>query len=301
MAKKLKGNGRKIRSARNRQDAADAHTASQVLDDSRYVLVLSDLHCGGSTALMPPEFRTIEGQIVAQSDIQKQIWSAWTRCCQEAFEIIGKDTVSLVLNGDLIEGIHHRTSQLVSLSAMDHMSMAIGCLDPIVSKCRRVYCSLGTECHSGHAEIAIGKYFNAVVDPDTGLHAWHRIDLLVRGVRTIFHHHMPTTSRDYLRHNALGIMLGNEQLVAVRGGETIPRVLGMAHRHLADAVISSYGVSFSTPSWQAATRFVGKVVPSAGFGRTDVGAVLLDFGGSRFRETGIPSYIPLTYKIGNTR
>lgn len=240
-------------------------------------IVLSDTHCGGSTALWPDKFESDNGQTILPSKLQYWILGKWNQFQADALKLVNGEPFVLIINGDVIEGFHHRSKQVIGKDENDHCRAFLMLIKPLAAKAAKVYMTEGTECHTRDYEHGIASELKAVPDSIRHQPCHDRIDIELNGIRCIFHHHMPTTSREHLRTNAIGMMLANEQLSAGRAGEKLPQVLGMAHRHLADAVSGSYGVAFSTPSWQIGTRFVSKVAPHASQSRIEVGGSVLDF------------------------
>lgn len=258
----------------------------------KYVLTVSDLHVGGTTALCPRNYTTLNDNLLGLSGLQEWLIDRWDAMVADALKHINGEPFLLVVNGDVIEGDHHRNIQIWSPDTNDHIEAARMLLAPLVAKSAMVAFVEGTECHTRGAEHILANDFGSktLEDSDRGKGAWARLDINISGHRCVWHHHMPTTSRQWLRHNAIGAMLANEQLSAARSQEPVPFVLGMAHRHQADEISSSHGMAFVTPCWQMLTRYGYKVVPQAADSRIVVGGMLLDFSGSS------PRMIPLNYK-----
>lgn len=253
----------------------------------RYAIVVSDLHCGGTTALLPPGFKTLEGQEIGQSLLQKWLWEQWLRLQSDAMAIVGDSPFVLIVNGDCIDGNHHHTKQIISPDENDHVQAFLKTIRPLATKADKVLMSEGTEVHTRNSEHSIADILGAMPDETTGKPCWGRIDIEIQKSRSVFFHHMPTTSRAWLRTNALGAMLANEQLEAARADETLPVVLGMAHRHTPDSIQCNYGTAFVTAPWQLTTRYGGRVVPSARF---IVGGAVVDYTESK------PRLHQLTYR-----
>lgn len=235
------------------------------------VLVVSDTHCGSTTALCPPDFETIEGHRVRLSEWQSWVWDQWRELTSEVKKCGRID--SLIINGDAIEGIHHRTVEVWSPDPADHVNAAHHCLQPLAELAERVYVVKGTSAHTGpSSEHGLALRLGAVACRPSAP-AFDRLDLDIGGVQCRFVHHMPTTGREWLKGNALGMELANHQLAEGRQGRPMPRVLGLAHRHVFGLYHDSAGLSFVTPSWQGPTRFTYKVAPAATW---EVGAMMLE-------------------------
>lgn len=249
----------------------------------RHLIVVSDLHCGSSVAILPPDFTNIEGNAVKQNAIQRWYWQAWLEMCDEWLPAVTRgEPFALVLNGDLIDGLHHHTKEVVSLEIGDHIGIAIQILKPLSARAAATFVVEGTDCHSQNAEHGIARELEAI-GPD-GLAvadkgksgAWRRLDLTIAGLRCIFQHHITTSGRTWTEATGLGTALMNERLEAAAAGEVPPSVLISAHRHRPGVYQTSSGLSAVTGAWQALTRYARKVVPSA---RCWPSAIHLEFDG----------------------
>jgi hypothetical protein len=132
-------------------------------------------------------------------------------------------------------------------------------LAPHAERARAVYVVVGTECHVGSHEHALGCELGAVRHPDTGSYAAHRWDIDVNGTLCTFAHHMPTTSRKYLEGGAMSIVLGNMQLNRARLGQAVPRVASYAHRHVPGFYTDGFAACVVSPCWQIKTSHGEKV------------------------------------------
>ena len=263
----------------------------KAIDKIRIILVMSDLHCGSTVALLPPRFETIEGQAVRQNKIQKWLWGCWTDATGPWFKsVIGDDPFALVINGDAIEGVHHGTTQVISPDPADHRVAAEQILAPVAELASAVFVVKGTEVHTLNSELQLGHNLGASRHPDTGLAAADRWIIDCAGVRCVFRHHIGTSARTYLEASQLSIHLGNEQIEAARVGHPVPRVLGCAHRHRYGLYDDAHGLCFVTPPWQALTRFGHKVVSAA---VTKPGMVVLDW--RKKKDGELPQVRPCIY------
>ena len=242
----------------------------------RTLVVLSDLHAGSVVALMPPTFVTANEQEVKQNALQAWYWKCWLKSLEWIDEVIGEDPAALLLNGDLIEGDHHRTTEIISRDIGDHIEIARLLLKPLAQRFQKTFITRGTECHTGNVEGALGKLIGAELNPETDKPVFDRLTLDICGVRLIARHHVSTTSRPWLEGNGLGMELAAEQLHAVRNGEPMPKVLCVAHRHVAGHYQGGEGLCLATPAWQGMTRHTFKVVPAA---RCKTGVYILDWRG----------------------
>lgn len=254
------------------------------------IFVVSDLHCGGSTGLMPPEFVTHTGNVVVANAFQKYLWQLWTDMEGWITEKANGRPYALVLNGDLIEGLHHRNKEIVSSEVVDHMDIARECIEKIFRP-TKTYVVKGTECHVNGYEEAIGRQLNPVRNPETNRVSFDRLDLNVNGCNMVFRHHINTTSRKWTEAGAYSVHLTDERAVAATHGLPVPQVVTCSHRHKFGHWLDGNGMLTVCPPWQVATRYAHKVVSNP---VVQPGIISYDFGG---KEKGdLPHFDYLLYQ-----
>jgi hypothetical protein len=274
----------------------------------RLLFVLSDIHAGSTVGLCPPNFKTTEENEIVLNGPQRFLYECWEHMKNQWLpSIVRNDEWALVLNGDMIEGTHHKTKQVISPDRRDHVNAAVALLQPLTNSgddedavaaridnpASQVFLTLGTECHTGNSEHDIARILRATPPPNAPKNrmAWDRLDITIAGTRCVFQHHIVTSVRTYLEASGLGIFLNQEQLEAAKNLEPLPRVLGCAHRHRYGEFRDASGLSFVTPPWELLTRYGHKCVPAA---RTRPGGVILDW---RNRPDGaIPEVHAITYR-----
>jgi len=229
----------------------------------RKLVLFGDPHFGSPRALMPPAFKTSEGQVVHQSPGQQWLWYQFRDFINWISAATADEPYGLVLMGDLIEGIHHGSAEVVSAQLEDHISMACDVLGPMADEAAQTFVLLGTESHTRNCENAIARAIGAKCCPVSG-GAWRDLNLTVNGTDCFFTHHAGTSSRVYLSASRLSIHLGNMQLERIRARHSfIPTVMVAGHCHRMDVYTDSRGLCMTTPSWQLLTRYGHKVVSTA--------------------------------------
>lgn len=248
-------------------------------------LVVSDLHAGSVVSPVPKGFETSEGVKVHPNRVQAWMNAQWAEMLKWASTL---KPFGLILNGDLIEGYHHRTTQVWSVEVSDHIRAAVQMLQPLCEYAQTVYVVEGTECHTGKSELGIGAMLGADIPPPGG---WgssaSRMLLDIHGDRVVVTHHMPTSKRPWTRASALGLELIDHVVNAADAGEKSPRVVCMGHRHTPGFYSDGDRLAVVTPAWQGLTRYGHKVVPAA---RLVVGAMLLDW--SHATKGQCPGVVP---------
>lgn len=254
----------------------------------RLVFVLSDIHCGSTLGLLPPGMTTAEdSHPMVQNAWQKWLWACWGRALRWQQKIAAGSPYALVLNGDLTEGIHHRSTQVVSGDPTDHVMIAKEVLKPLVEKARKFYIVKGTECHTHSAEVAIGEALHAEVNYETRKRAFDRLTLDACGVRCVFRHHIGTSIRMALEATQLSVILVEETAEAIKNSETPPRIVCAAHRHKFGFFLNGRSMCVVSAPWQGLTRHGHKIVSQA---KTQPGIYALDWRGIQDGELPILHY-----------
>lgn len=237
-------------------------------------LVVSDLHVLSTFAVLRPGFKTAEGNEIGLNRLQEWLWLQMQDLLAEVDTLAAGRKFCLILNGDLIDGNHHRTIEILACEEIEHAKAAIYTLEPLVERAGRIFITEGTESHTKGFEDFIGKSIGAEPDTTTGRHVFKELNITIHGSRGNVRHHMPTTSRVYLSASQLSIQLGNAQLAASRIGHQPPQWICAGHRHTPGIFTDGNAMFVVTPAWQGLTRYARKVVPD---GKITPGFVWLDW------------------------
>lgn len=224
------------------------------------LVVVSDLHCGSSVGLMPPDSENLAGNTIGFGSNLHQawLWECWQDAMEKVAGITKGDPYAVVVNGDATEGIHHRSPEVVASLIENHCTMAAEALKPLTSKAAVSFVVRGTECHTHNVETYLAKLIGA--KDGEARDKWH-ID--IHGCAVDATHHIGATSRVYLEASALSITLGNARLNSVRSGHPVAQVYLRAHRHCGGIYSDGSGMIAVTGGWQFLTRHGHKVVPDA--------------------------------------
>jgi hypothetical protein len=227
---------------------------------ARILLVVSDLHCGSEVGLMPPDTTVRTGNKISFGGNvhQEWLWACWTDLQAQFARIRGKDKYALLLNGDLTEGIHHKSIESLTQSIEDHANMAIEAVGGLAAKAHKTFVTLGTEVHTGLIEHYIAKKVGAEGKVAKAKWLFRMAGCLVDAT-----HHIGVTSRAYLEATSLSITMGNARLNSMRCGQEPARIYLRGHRHTGGWFSDGQGMIGVTGGWQFLTRYGRKVVPDA--------------------------------------
>lgn len=240
----------------------------------KHMVVVGDIHAGSTHAVMPPEYTTLEGNVIKANLVQRWLYNCWEHFSTWVDQEVGDDQYYLLIMGDVIEGIHHGTKEVVSTELHDHAGIALELLRPLSRRSAGTFIIEGTECHTGNIEHALAKSLGAKQNPETKQYAWHSFRATINGTPIHASHHIGTTTRPYLESSQLGPTLNTERLEASRAGQVSPELVFRAHRHKFGLFEDDSGAIVVSPCWQALTRFARKVVPAA---QVQCGGVLVSW------------------------
>src|SRR5262245_51985783 len=101
------------------------------------MVVVSDMHCASTLGLCPPQGHKLDdGGEYKPSDVQKKVWAIWEEFWNIWVPKVTKgEPWDLLVNGDAIDGDHHRTTTTISRNLHDQFRAATDCLAPIVKLC----------------------------------------------------------------------------------------------------------------------------------------------------------------------
>ena len=254
------------------------------------VVIAGDLHCGSTVGLCPPDGLELDdgGHYVA-SPAQLWLWERWEKAWSKVKRRTrGKNCrFHLVLNGDLIDGDHHRTSQIASVLTGIHFRCAMKSLEvPLSLKPYSVHVNRGTPSHvgrSGEVEEGIARALSqegwpVIKDPDTGQYSSYR--------RRLDMGRRAHTTRGYASLYSFDIWA--EQMLeaqrAMNSSDTPleafnerrpPDIAVRSHNHrYVDSGHDYRGLTrvIAAPAWQLATEFVHRIAAEA---LADIGLVMI--------------------------
>ena len=246
------------------------------------LLLASDTHCGSTIGLCPPEgVRLDDGQEVKPSKPQAWLWWCWEQVHKAAAETAkaAKGPLWTVLNGDLVDGDHHGTTQIMSRhpDAQHYIADRTFSLTKDL-KPARLFVVRGTEVHtgtSGSAEEGLAKMLGAERDPET--HLWSRWHLRIRvhGKLVDVQHHGKGLGRlPHTKENGANSLAWRVWQTHAERGLEPPALVVRSHLH---QWADSFGAHRQTralflPSFQLKTAYVHRVAADE---IADVGAAVV--------------------------
>jgi hypothetical protein len=237
-------------------------------------VLLSDTHSGSSTSLFPAlslwKFDLERNHTPTEN--QKRIYKHWLRCAAEAARLrVGKRMI-VVLDGDAIEGWHHRTLQVVTTRPEEQKKIHLYLMRQFLKRCgfdpaagdKLVYVK-GTEIHTGETEMEIAAELGAEYKI-----AHDFVEMEINGRLVWFAHQGPGSSDGPNAGDSARLWLKRIYWDMVHRRRRVPDLIVTGHFHRAvynnyvqmrdGAVQNLRGVVL--PSWQMKTRHVYAKAPA---------------------------------------
>ncbi len=263
-----------------------ATVRTSVADPARPVVlaVTSDHHCGSTVGLCPEEVQLDDGGKYVASKAQRWLWVNWNTYWDKVAAIRKEHDAKLiqVFNGDMTDGDHHGTTQILSGNPTAQASVVNEAMQrPRSMKPDAMFFVRGTEAHVGKSaafeeRIALGLQkdgHNVIGDPDTGTASWWHAKINVGGWRFDFAHHGRMGQRPWTKPNVVNLLAFQIWTEHGLRGEEPPHFAFRSHLHQWADTFNTYPTRLiQTPAWQLATAYVHKVAAES---IADVGGVIV--------------------------
>lgn len=259
------------------------------------VAVVSDIHAGGTTSLCPDEIRLDDGGFYGASKAQRWLFANyrdyWQRIAAKRDALDAE--LYVVINGDLVEGDHHRTTQILSGNPNAQAAAWTECASVFLDlKPDKIAVIRGTGAHAGvsacsEERIADGLRRDKrpiVSDPDTGSASWWHWRPEIQGVRLDFSHHGRMGRLPRTRGSQLVLYAWDITDEHVQSGHPIPHLAVRAHNHKkGDSGDAAPVRVVATGAWQLGTEHVHKVATDS---LADIGGavIVIDRGEYEFKH-----------------
>lgn len=257
----------------------------QKTEKLKNLVVVSDIHAGCRLALCPPSGSSLDdGGTYKPSKFQQKMWKYWDIFWDEFVpEATKGEPFGVVVNGDAIDGVHHRATTQISHNLEDQVELAFQILQPIVELAEgRFWVVRGTEAHvgpSGLYEEALAKRLGAIPNQE-GQFARYELWKYVGPKLVHFLHHIGTTGSQAYEATAVHKEFTECCIEAARWGLEIPSLIVRSHRHryieTTIATKEGRGTAVVTPGWQGRTPFAYKI-PGARLSLPQFGGIVIRY------------------------
>lgn len=242
--------------------------------------ITSDLHCGSTLGLCPPEgVQLDDGGRYLPSKAQSALWECWlSYWAAVRLERKPGDKLIVAWNGDVVDGSHHQTSQIVTtnLPATQH-EIALAVMRPALDLAPdSVVLIRGTEAHVGGSaayEERLARDIGAVPCPETGASSHWHFQADSQGVLLDFAHHGRLGSRPWTKMTGPGTLAAQIVMAAAKHRTQCPNVAIRSHYHQwADSADNFATRVVQIAGWQLSTAFVHRIAAGA---LPEVGGILI--------------------------
>lgn len=251
---------------------------------AKLLAITSDHHAGSTIGLCPPKIDLDDGGSYQSSKLQLWIWDWWQRYWDEADRLRAKYKADLLaeFNGDITEGNHHGTTQILSGNPTAQAAVVDACMAvPLSLKPEHMVFVRGTEAHVGKSacyeeRIALGLWKDdrpVIRDEDTGTASHWQWRAEIEGVRFDFAHHGRLGTRPWTKGNVTMNLAAEIFYEHAADGEPHPHVAVRSHLHRYFDTGDAHPVRvIQTPAWQARTAFTFRI---ASENMADIGGIFL--------------------------
>jgi hypothetical protein len=232
---------------------------------------VSDVHAGSSVALCPPRIPLDDGGTYEASKLQRWTWQCWKdywRAVAAKRKALNAE-LYVILNGDLTEGAHHGSTQVLSGNPTAQAAVLDACLAvPLAMDPDRWWIIRGTEAHVGPSacyeeRIATGLRKDGrpvVPDDESGTASHWQARIEVQGVRFDVAHHGAVGTRAWTRNTPVNALAADLFYNSCEDEVPYPHFALRAHMHqFADSGNFAKVRVLQSGAWQHKTAFTHKI------------------------------------------
>ncbi len=246
-----------------------------MINRDTFIVVLSDMHSGGSTALFPNRFWQFKHTNHTPTEKQRAMFEHFDKCAKYAGKSRKNKRLIMVHDGDSIEGVHHGSIEAVTFNRDEQCEVHVDLMDHFMKRARfsrkqgdRLFYVSGTESHVGDKEEQIAKDLGAEKSSND-THVFDHLELEVNGRLIWLLHHGKGRGKGAAEGNSLRNWLRDAHFDCMKLGKRSPDLVISGHTHTPtwNAYIARDKTNFHMmhgiicPSYQMKTRFANKVAP----------------------------------------
>lgn len=247
--------------------------------------IVGDLHANSTIGLCPPTVNLDDGGTYHASKAQLWLWQNWLDYWKRvsAARTALKGRLVVILNGDMVDGDHHETAQIITRNMATQWAIAEAVLAPALDlNPDEIYVIRGTPAHVGKSaqwEEAVARNIGAVPEAER-IHSWWQLRRVFGGVRVDVAHHGRMGNRPWTRSNAAQMMAAEITYLYARNGWALPHLAIRSHRHLTADSYDNHPVRvIQAPAWQLQTEYAHKVATGQ---LADIGGLIVTCNEGRF-------------------
>ncbi len=248
------------------------------MSETVVLAVVSDLHTNSTIGLCPPYVELDDGGHYRSSKAQRWLWRNWKAYVDRVQQTAERENgrVITVFNGDINDGDHHDTPQIISRNEATQLKIAVESARPLVDISEKVFVVRGTEVHvgkSGSMEETFAADIGAVQNPETDAFSWWHLKLTAAGVSLDIAHHASMGRLPWTRSASANKLAAVTMFEYMNRNEKPPDLVIRSHQHRWSDSWDAYRTrAIQLPAWQLATAYVHRLNPGA---LADVGGLII--------------------------
>lgn len=228
-------------------------------------VVVSDLHSNSTSGLVAGAFQRRVGGVWKPTAGQRWLWAAWLDFWNVRIRGLREqhrpDQFWITLAGDVTDGDHHETTQIITRDPAEQLELAVEVLAPAIEEADHVFVATGTPTHVGNAgwmEERIAHDIGAT-KPYARLPGYSALKLRLNcaGVKFNIAHKWSMGTMPHTRPNSANKLAFFAQAIAIERRTHVPDVIIRAHQHRwADSGRNYATLAIQLPCWQLPTEYV---------------------------------------------
>ena len=249
--------------------------------------LFSDIHAGSPVGLMRPMEWQLQSVNVTPNALQRLIYGQFEDAAAKVGEARKKRRLITAFVGDAVEGLHHKSKQVISQHVKDHEDIAEDAIDNGLRLMQygkdgdRFYMVAGTDSHVDESEERIAESLEPIpfmpAREKVTRWCWPVLPLEINGVYGLIAHYGPGPGRGANEGNGLRNMARDVIVGRVMRGLKPPRFIVYGHRHTKQHVQFEHSShlcdAFILPSFQGKTDYVYSINP---FAINDIGMLQIN-------------------------
>lgn len=230
----------------------------------RILASVGDTHTNSTLGLCPPYVELEDGGGYIPSAFQLQMWDMWLDYVGTVSELslLYDAPVYTALNGDICDGNHHDSFQLITRNPSTMQKIARRALLPLVDISDAVYVIRGTEAHSGGSGSLEEEFARDIgaIRSAKGVFTWPKLLLNVGGTIIDIAHHTSMGRLPWTSKNAANKLASLVLFEYANRGQKVPHLALRSHNHRYADSFTHYRVrGICMPAWQGKTEYVNRI------------------------------------------
>ncbi len=256
---------------------------------------LSDLQTNSTLALCPPVVNLDDGGTYHASRIQRQLWHDYMDFRDRLITAKADGDLYLIFNGDLHDGDHHQTAQIITRNIATMQNIAADVLDPLAQIADKMFLVRGTEAHVGKSAAMEENIARDMGFQKNGkVYSWWQLLARFKSHWFDIAHHTSMGSTPVGKGNAANKLATETIFEYANRGQKPPDyvVRSHVHRH-ADSFHNYVTRAIILPCWQYNNAFAHRIAPGK----------LPDIGGMIWEKADgkEPVVTPVIYELAKER